>query len=500
MSFLKRAVLYLTRKKGRTVLLMALLLLMSCFVLLGISFQESAKGQADSLRKSLASGFILKANEENEMYREHFDYEQGGGASVYVGPTVTDEMIGKILSLDGVKDYSVRLSNYANTDLRLKPGAWADAEADDEETIAFAKKVGAGWMTAEELEAFRQNTVLYPCRNGSIHKNFRTGALTITQRRNIEEGDHFKAVISEWLARENGLSVGDTFIVETKEGVFQFSEEPLKTWGEPVELEIVGLFKTNFSQEPSEYTYEDCYADNTIYTDLDTHAILEKNQKNQNDGHAYEWEGYGEVEFFVEDPSEVDAIMQRVRNWEELDLNNIDVVVDSSAYQAAVKPYQRIRILAMALLIVGLLGIGVILYLVLKLWVQGRRREVGVLFSIGIKKGGVFGQMLTECLMVSAMALVLAFVLSGPMLARCAGALERMNAPKAGVEAYEAATGGYVLEITKTSSDEVVLGHDVSMGTALFTALFVCGVSALSVCMSFGGIRRLEPKKMMQWM
>ncbi len=500
MSFLKRAVLYLTRKKGRTVLLTALLLLMSCFVLLGVSFQESAKGQADSLRKSLASGFILEVNTENELYRKHIDYEQGGGSNVYVGPTVTDEMIEKILSLDGVKDFCVNWMNYVWTDLKLKPGAWASTQADDEETIAFAKKVGAGWTTEEELRVWQNESVVYPCQNGDLHYNFRTGALNITEGRNIAKGDRFKAVISEWLAKENGLSIGDTFIVETKEGMFQPSEEPLKTWGEPVELEIVGFFHANFSQEPSEYTYESCYIDNIIYADMDTYAVLEKNQTNRNDGNAYEWEGYNEVEFFVEDPGELDAIMQRVEEWEELDLNNIRVVVDSSAYQAAVKPYQRIRVFAIILLTVGLAGIGVILYLVLKLWVQGRRHEVGILISVGIRKRGALGQMLTECLLVSMMALAVAFVLSGPMLDGCADAMERMYAPKADAEAYQVSASIYELEITKASSDEVMLRHDVSMGALGFTTLFVCSVSAFSVCLSFGEIRSLEPKKLMRLM
>ena len=101
---------------------------------------------------------------------------------------------------------------------------------------------------------------------------------------------------------------------------------------------------------------------------------------------------------------------------------------------------------------------------------------------------------------MSAAALVLAFVLSGPMLDRCAGAMERINAPKAGAEAYEAAVGGYHLEIAKTSSDEVVLEHDVSIGTICFTMLFICGISALGVRLAFRRIRSQEPKKLMRLM
>ncbi len=115
MNFFQRAILYLTRKKGRTVLLTALLFLMSCCVCLGVSFKKNAEEQTDRLRKSLAAGFILEANTENELYHERIEYERGGGAIIYTGPVVTDEMIDKILSLDGVKGYFISLHDIAWT-------------------------------------------------------------------------------------------------------------------------------------------------------------------------------------------------------------------------------------------------------------------------------------------------------------------------------------------------------------------------------------------------
>ena len=498
MNFFQRAVLYLTRKKGRTVLLTALLFLMSCCVCLGVSFKKNAEEQTDRLRKSLAAGFILEANTENELYHERIEYERGGGSIIYTGPVVTDEMIDKILSLDGVKGYFISLHDIAWTSLELRKGSWSAQKPDDEEQIAFAKKMGGGWMTEEELMVWQKQVRIDPCSDGGLHPNFRMGAITIARGRNIKEGDHYKAVISEWLAEKNGLSIGDTFTVETKEGMWRMSEEPMKTWGERIPLEIVGIFRANFSQKSSESTSEDCYIENMIYADMDTYAKLEENEKGVNLVAA--GDGYKKVEFFVEDLGELDAIMQRVENWEELDLNNLELEVDSSAYQASVRPYQRIRIFAMLLLGAGLAGLGVILSLVLKLWVQGRQQEACILFSVGIKKREIFGQMLTESLIVSAASLILAFVLAGPLLSGCAGAMERIYAPKEEIEAYEAATGGYHLEIKKTSSDEVVLEKELSIGTMCFTMLFVCGVSALGVCLSFRSIQSQELGKFMRLM
>lgn len=175
--------------------------------------------------------------------------------------------------------------------------------------------------------------------------------------------------------------------------------------------------------------------------------------------------------------------------------------MDSTAYQAAAKPYRQIRIFAMLLLAVGIVGMEMILYLVLRLWVKGREHEVGILFSAGIKKGEIWGQMLVESLIVSAVALTLATLLSGPLIGKCVAAAEHMAMPKDGTEAYEVmVTDLSEPVVTKTASDEVVLDHKVSVETMFFTILLVCGISSISVILSFFRISSLEPKRLLQLM
>ena len=92
MNVMKRAILYLKRKKGRMLLLFCLLFLMSISILTGFSLKESTERELDRLRLSMASGFILKANTDNELYKEVKTYEKGPSSTVYVGPMVTDEI------------------------------------------------------------------------------------------------------------------------------------------------------------------------------------------------------------------------------------------------------------------------------------------------------------------------------------------------------------------------------------------------------------------------
>lgn len=465
-----------------------LLVLMSCSTLLGISLKENAQKEADRFRKSLASGFVMSADIRNEMYHKFVENEKGGGGYIYDGPRITDEMIEKICSVDGVKEYDTSLEQLVWTDLEIKQGAWTSEQADDPETIEENRKMGYFCMSEEELMVWRKELCLFSCRNGDLQKNFRTGALTITKGRNIQQGDSFKAVISDWMAEKNRLSIGDTVTVELKEGLYQYSEEPMKTWGKPVRLEIVGLFHANFSQPASEHTYESDYAENVIYTDMDVYDRL-RDEMVRVGFTEDEERKYDKAEFLVEDPGRLDSIMQQIEHWDELDLENIKLTVDSSAYQASVKPYHQIRVFASALLAVGIGGMGIILYLLVRLWSQSRRQEIGILRSLGKTKAEILGQMLAECLLVSAAALALTFCLSGPMVEHCANAVEQAVSPKKDTEAYRVVLSRSMPpEYVKNSADEVVLGHEASGRAIGFTVLFVCGISCVSVLLSFFGL------------
>ena len=468
-----------------------LLLLMSFSILIGSSIQKSAEKELDRLKKSMASGFILKADTDNELY-------QGAGkyGIVYNGPRISEEMIGKIVSLDGIEDYMVEVWDVVYTDLNLRPGAYTAAEPDPEPDMNAPLP-----YTEEHLALHRHTTYMYPCRNGELHKNFRTGALSIEYGRNIEEGDRGKAVISDWLAKENHLSVGDTITLEIKEGSCEPTSNPLKTWGNPVKAEIVGLFRVNFSQASSDATSEACYIENIIYTDMDTSDKMQEAFV----GHPYYEDAmeyhnqYVTVEFLVEDPAQIDAIIQQMKELPDLDLTNMELEIDDTAYRASARPYRQIRVFAMLLLALGLCGMGIVLFLTLKLWMQGRKKEIAVLYSIGMKKRGIRHQMLAECLLVSAVALALAFLLSGSVIDRCANVAERLTAPKKDVQEYEVKITQYFTpEVIKTSSAEAVLEREISRGIMFFTMLFVCGISCASVLLSFAGISDKELKKWLQ--
>lgn len=483
MAVWKRAILYLSRKRGRTILLVILMFAMACFVMVGISLKNSADREISNLRKNLGTGFVLEADIDNEVYYKAADTSYS--SLIYAGPKVTPELIEQILTVDGVTDYSIDSQVHAvYTNLELRPGLWADCTPNRDDSI-------------EKLEVRRHSTWLRPCAKGELQVNFRTGAIEISEGRNIQEDDQFKAVISEWLARENGLSVGDTIRVETKEANHIPSNTPLKTWGDPVELEIVGLFHMNFTQASSKHIAETGFMENNIYSDMRTNAVLEKNLTEV----FAEDEDYTKVTFFVENPERVEEVMQQVGAMEEVSVDGLLLSADDTAYKASAKPYEQIRTFAMILLVSGMIGIGIILYLVMRLWVQGRMHEAGILLSLGVGRRKIVGQMLAENLTVAAIALVLALMLSGTIVDKCMSFAEQVTAPKAGEKAYKAEVN-YWSEpvVNQVSAEKVELGHDASGYELILTVAFVCGASSLSVLFASIKITDIEPRRLLSSM
>ena len=489
MSIWKRAALYLMRKKGRTIFLFLYMTVMAVFILTAFSLKNAAEKELSRLLETFGTGFVIKINTENPANVTVIE-ENGTIDSRYIGTKITDEMIQKILELDGVTNYTLpREFNSVWTDLKLRPGAWAQFEP-VEDTI----------FTEENLKLLRQTILAYSCTDGELSKNFRTGALEISEGRNLKKGDRFRVLISEEFAERNGLSIGDVITIEVKEGIYLPTKEYHKTWGEPIRLEIIGLFHMNFTQKSSEQTYEEGYMENNIYVDQETHKLIDQIIADNWVGEFYDV-GYPEVIFFVDDPKKTDAIIQEMKEREDIPTDSLTVYPDQTAYEASAKPYSLIRMFSMMLSAIGIAGVGIILYLLMKLTVQRRMHESGILLSIGMKKRTIVGQMLIECLGVSAAALVLAILLSGPLVSVCSQAAERLAAPDVKEETYRVTLrDGMYPEMDKISSDEVALSGEVTPETVMLLIVLVSGISAASVLLASVRILETDPKKLLQTM
>ena len=139
-SIFKRAFLYVTRKRGKTILLFAILLIMGTFVLTGFSIWKASEAAQLNLRQSLGGNFDIHVDWENSPYivkeiikDNEFDEETGKISNsfiIYSTVQLTPEDIIAINSVPGVKFSRARDSAIVPFDnLSLFPGTVPVAEA-----------------------------------------------------------------------------------------------------------------------------------------------------------------------------------------------------------------------------------------------------------------------------------------------------------------------------------------------------------------------------------
>lgn len=122
MGTIRRAFLYFTRKKGKSILLFFILLIMSTFVLTGLSVQKASQAVQKNLREALGGEFQVAVNlsESNPYFRRADDGM--GNVELYTELPVTQNVIDSIMSVDGIKRCDASAQTLVSADLTIFPG------------------------------------------------------------------------------------------------------------------------------------------------------------------------------------------------------------------------------------------------------------------------------------------------------------------------------------------------------------------------------------------
>ena len=122
MGTVKRAFLYVTRKKGKSVLLFFVLLIMATFVLSGLSIEKASQAEQKNLRQSLGGVFELmpEFSEKNPYYTKLDDGD--GGYTLYTERPLTQEIIDAVAKIGGIKKYDASTPTLVSTNLEVFPG------------------------------------------------------------------------------------------------------------------------------------------------------------------------------------------------------------------------------------------------------------------------------------------------------------------------------------------------------------------------------------------
>ena len=229
-------------------------------------------------------------------------------------------------------------------------------------------------------------------RDVSMEQNVVAGNVAISEGRWPEVGDEHVVAISEELARLNGLSVGD---------IIRFADAKDPEGGSIVTARICGVFEI-VHDIPSTMSGDTYRSENTVFSDLD----LSQEIAGRLDDPLYSY-----ATFSVADPSKYREVGEALKGT-DIDWTRYQLVDDSGATERMADNFagmERSTWVFMAFVA----GCGIVLVaLSMAFWAKTRRREAGVLLSLGNGTTSVVGQVVAE-----AIALALAGCLVGCSLA-----------------------------------------------------------------------------------
>ncbi len=473
MGFIKRAFLYVTKKRGKSALLFIILLVIATFVLTGLSIEKAARVTQDNLRYALGGEFEMAPDysENNPYYKMETDEE--GNFTIDTKMPVTQKIIDQVMETAGIQSYDGMSQCLVATNLDVIPGTVPVKDK-------YRDRVYGRFVTGTENSSF-----------------FRDGMLELIEGSHVPVDGGHGAVISKALAEKNGLKIGDS-ITLTVDG------------GENTEIKMIGLFEV-VKQEQA-YTNVNSFdkLENQIFSGIQAYQDL------MSDSAA----GYQSVVFGVNDPAQLDGIVSELKQNDSIDWRAFKVETNNKTYQEAAAPLEKFQTLITTVLILIVAVSAVVLSLILTMWAKSRIHETGVLLSIGIRKTAIIGQYLAEVLLIAVFAFGLSFFSSNLIAGQIGNSLLQAQVQSAQEQSAPLDDNGLQIQIKDgANQNDVVINDngdggeamqknapveplDVSIGLDNMILLYLIGftIIVLSVGVSSASVMRLKPREILSKM
>lgn len=481
MNSFQRAWRSVIRKPVKSILLLLVILVISLFLLAGMASQNASVETQDKTRQAVGASLRLEGNEAyrhvrmEKLWDEIGEMEDGSKGGFHKEKwhtshglqwrTWTDnsfetllmEDIEKIAAVSGISSYNITTVATVVNPVNFK--RIEDADNDQYADVGGVNLIG-------NLDMAQDFNVL-------------SGNVSVLEGRLITAQDSNVCVISEELAAESGLAIGDKL---------KFNNYRDKDGSTVCEAEIIGIYQTNQKMTPvmSGDTYR---SENTIFTDLRFPEKAEGCEDNPLFQYAY---------FQVEDVNRYDAVKEAVKKlnigWERYDLidNNGNLETMSSNFKDLEK-------ISNTLVWVVAAASFVILFLIFVFWIKNRTQEVGILLSMGTPKKSILGQLLLEALMIGLIAFSLSFAVAPAVSKTAANYLVEQQVEQAAIQ-EDIGSGKVATEYEE--SEQTVTGVKVEI-TASMAATAGAGIVLLiggSVLTAGVSILRKKPKSILSEM
>ena len=466
------------RKPVKSVLLFVTVFTISLLLLSGMSSGKATIQMQDNTRQAIGAGLLL---EENEADR-HRRIDELSGQLDHKEGTLGGYHQEKII-INGVESWRTWTDNSFETllveDIEKIAGTEGIADYNISTVTTAARPVDFIRIEDEDVDQYSDlgGVSLVGNKDMSMDSNFLSGNAFITDGRMIKEGEKDVCVISAELADKNQLEIGSRI----RFGNCRDKEDSVTH-----EAEVVGIYQVN--QPIAPYMFGDTYrSENIIFTDLDFPEKVEGKVGDPLYEKAY---------FKIADVNEYETVKVRVMGadiaWERYDLidNNGNMNTLSANFNEMEK-YSSILIWVIS-------GASlIILFLIFQFWMKSRNREIGIMLSMGASKIRILDQIMTEALMIAAVAVLISFSAAPKVSGLTADYLVEQQTQSA--EEQDLLDEGKVAFSYKKSEQSVVgVQVKITSGMLIQDASGIALLITISVCVSGIAILKRNPRDILQ--
>lgn len=389
MNFIKRGLLSLWAKKGRTLLLCAVFSAILIFVLAGLTIKSAAEKATENAQNSLGATVTLAASREAMFGGGQNDTSTSDSSSTdstserreFTSTPVKVSDAEKIAALDNVKSYVLVTSGTATAGDGIEPITSSSSTSDSSQQGPGG--MGGGMGGKMQTGDFTITGV----SSSANYSSFSDGTATLGDGEALTADDAGtnNVLIEETLAESNDLSVGDTFKLTDSDGENE------------VTVTVKGIYSTTESASGIAAQVSMLNPVNTIYSYYTLANTLSGNTDEDTVDSAI---------YTLSEPSKVTAFTKAAEKV--IDTDTYDLTTDDQLYQSMITPLENVSSFAKNIVIlVAVAGI-IILTLIVMLMIRERRYEIGVLLSMGESRAKMIFQFFTEMFVTMLIALVIA--------------------------------------------------------------------------------------------
>ena len=376
MNFIKRAILSMKKRIGTSLILIAVFLIVTNLVLAGFAIQNASKKAADAARKKLGADVTLG-----------LDFDKLGQQARETGempkpPKLNTKEADQLAKSKHVKDYNYITNNFGIADgFKLVGASKGEEEGKGNARVATVGGSGSG----SEID-MNSSLMIEGVRKTLLQESFKNGKSKIIDGKPITEQmkDQNVALMEKRLAEQNNLKVGDKVKVQSGDKK------------ETLEVEIIGIYETN-EQPMGQNPPPMMNPANKLYMPYSTLKKLE----------ADEGMSIMQVVYLLSDPQYIDAFKKEAKK-SDIDFNYFKLDAQDSLYKQMIGPIENIASTSQMIIYMVSIAGAIILGLIIMLSIKARRKEMGILLSIGEKKWKLMAQFVVEVACIA----ILAFGLS----------------------------------------------------------------------------------------